>query len=76
MHESKGQHILLYTRGMQSIVGEREGYGAFVFHIHFFPLAYISCNNSLIPRSSPPPTVACQTTGGECLGKRLYRISN
>ena len=30
----------------------------------------------LIPRTSPPPTVACKTTGGEHLGNRLYRISN
>ena len=37
---------------------------------------YISHNNSLIPRSSPPPTVACKTTGEERLGKRLCSISN
>ena len=31
---------------------------------------------SLIPRSSPPPTVACKTTGEERLEKRLCTISN
>ena len=54
-----------------------ELYGSLVFHIHYlFPLTYISCNSSPIPRSSPPPTVVCKTTGREHLGKRLCRISN
>ena len=43
------------------------------FH-NFFSLAYILCNNILIPSSSPPRTVAYQTTGGECLGKRLCKV--
>ena len=42
--------------------GEREGvvWCITVFHstVCLFPLAYISHNNSLVPRSSPPPTVA------------------
>ena len=46
-------------------------YGALAFHIHY--LSHL-CDNSLIPRPSPPPTVACKTTGGEHLGKRLRRI--
>ena len=51
----------------------RELYGTLAFRIHYlFPLMYISCNNSPIPRS--PPTVA-PTTGGECQGKRVYGIS-
>ena len=37
-------------------------YGALAFPIAL-PFPYISHNNSLIPRSSPPPTVACKTTG-------------
>ena len=54
----------------------RELYDALAFHTHYlFPLAYISHNNSLIPWSFPPLTVACKTTGGKHLGKRLRRIS-
>ena len=41
----------------------------FSSHLH----AYISHNNSLISRSSSPPTVACKTPGKERLGKRLDR---
>ena len=33
---------------------------------------HLTYNNSLIARSSPPPTVACKTTGEERLGKRLH----
>ena len=52
-------------------------YSALVFHIHYlFPLVYIPCSSSLIPSSFPPPTVACKTTDGEHLGKRLCRMSN
>ena len=41
---------------------------------YLFPLAYISHNNSLIPRSSPPPTVACKTTGeGTPREEAMYR---
>ena len=50
----------------------RELYGAVAFHIHYLSHLHIY----LIPRTSPPPTVACKTTGGEHLGDMLYRISN
>ena len=46
-------------------------YGALAFHIRY--LSHL-CDNSLIPRPSPPLTVAGKTTGGEHLGKRLRRI--
>ena len=49
----------------------RELYSALAFHIHY---PSHLCDNSLIPRPSSPPTVACKTTGGEHLGKRLRRI--
>ena len=51
----------------------RELYSALAFHIHY---PSHLCDNSLIPRPSPPPTIACKTTGGERLGKRRRRISN
>ena len=50
----------------------RELYGALQC---FIALPFPTCmhtsynNNSLIPRSSPPPTVACKTRGEECLGR-------
>ena len=51
----------------------REGvYGALAFHI-YATFSHL-CDNSLISRPSPPPTVACKTTGGKHLGKRLRRI--
>ena len=65
----------IYTRGMQYIAGKREGV-VWCISVPYTLLAYISRNNSLIPRSSPPPTVTCKTTGGERFGKRQYRTSN
>ena len=52
-------------------VSVRELYGPLVFHICYL---FHLCDNSLIHRPFPPPTVACTTTGGELLGKRLRRI--
>ena len=52
-------------------VSVRELYGPLAFHIRY--LSHL-CDNSLIPKPSPPPTVACKTTGGEHLVKRLRRI--
>ena len=57
--------ILHNTRGMQVHCGAsvRELHGALAFHSTAFPHLHtcISHNNSLILRSSPPPTVACKT---------------
>ena len=52
------------------MVHERSIYTTFS-HLH---TSHITC--SFIPRSSPPPTVACKTTGEERLGKMLCTISN
>ena len=55
---SKG--LSTYTRGMQCIEC-------------FIALPFATCihNNRLISRSSPLPTVACNTKGGKCLVMRL-----
>ena len=78
LHESIHNAVVLGE--CSALWGEREGvvWCIIAFHSTTFSHlhAYISHNNSLIPRSSPPPTVACKTTGKKRLGKRLCRISN
>ena len=56
-------------------VSVRELYGALAFHIHY---PSHLCDNSLIPKPSPPPTVACKTIQVENAWGRgdVYRISN
>ena len=69
--------LLLLLGEFSALWGERERVVRciIVFHSTTFSHLHTShINNSLIPRSSPPPTVACKTTGeGTPREEAVYR---
>ena len=58
-------------RECSALWGEHEGVAwcVSILQHYLFPLVYISHKNSLIPRSSPPPSVACKTGGCNAWGR-------
>ena len=70
---SQANHSVFNTLSRHSPLAAMSGvvWCIIVFHSTTFShLHTLSHNNSLIPRSFPPPTVACKTTGEERLGNR------